>query len=256
MKKILLTVSLAFISIMPANSMPAQHSRKEIVSMLFKAIEDWYGTRYVLGGTSKAGIDCSGLVAQIYKEVFDIDLPRRVSEQKKLGELVKGKLQPGDVVFFNINGDGISHEGIYVFNNKFVQAASAGPATGVVKSSLEEPYYKKRFAFAKRFIKLPPYRVYSDNDPKPKLILGKYIYKNIIFNISEEYEADEKIYMQVKSNEPGKYNVNVINGSNELIKKINFDDINDYCIRLDSGKYRIELADGDRKLSEKNILVK
>jgi lipoprotein Spr len=253
MKKIILILFI-FIPLINLNS---QQSRKEIVAMLFKSIEDWYGTRYLLGGKTKDGIDCSSFVAQVYKEVFNIELPKRVSEQKELGELVKDELQPGDVLFFKIS-DQISHEGIYIFNNKFVHAASAGQLTGVIKSSLNESYYKKRFVFAKRFIKLPPYKKEDFENPKPRIFIGKYSYKDIVFNISEEFIEDENIYIQVKSDKnTTKLNVNVINSKNILVKKIYFDDIKVYKINLKKGDYRIQLVENNnKKLDEKNILVK
>jgi cell wall-associated NlpC family hydrolase len=110
----------------------AAESRKTVVKRLFQSIEGWIGTPYVLGGYSKSGIDCSGLTSIVYKEVFGMDLPRRVSQQRNRGKLVKNNFQPGDLIFFKINGS-ISHVGIYVFDNKFFHAASAGPATGWLK---------------------------------------------------------------------------------------------------------------------------
>ena len=132
----------------------SQTERSKIVADIFKSVEKWYGSNYVYGGESKKGVDCSGLVVQVYKDVFNKILPRTVSEQRKLGTAVVTKLEPGDLLFFRINGT-ISHVGIYLFNNKFVHAASAGSKVGVIKSSLDEPYYKERYIFAKRVVSLP-----------------------------------------------------------------------------------------------------
>ena len=129
-------------------------SRQSIVNRLFENVEDWLGTPYRWGGMSAKGIDCSGLVVTIYKNTFNIDLPRKAKNIAKLGNTVKDRLQPGDLLFFDTIG-GISHVGIYLFNNKFVHSASGKNNRGVVKNSLEESYYKKHYLFAKRLINLP-----------------------------------------------------------------------------------------------------
>ena len=153
MKKHLFLLILLFISL---NFLISQ-TRQEIVQGLFRCVESWFDSPYEFGGNKKNGVDCSAFVSAVYKKVFDIELPRTVIEQKELGTLVIDKLQPGDLVFFNIGGK-ISHVGIYVFDNKFIHSASQGLRTGVIKSSLEESYYKERFVFAKRLVKLPPYK--------------------------------------------------------------------------------------------------
>ena len=70
-------------------------TRQEIVQALFRCVEKWMGTKYVLGGETKTGIDCSAFVMVVYKEVFNMEIPRRVRDQAKLGTLVKDRLQPG-----------------------------------------------------------------------------------------------------------------------------------------------------------------
>jgi cell wall-associated NlpC family hydrolase len=131
--------------------------RAKVVNSIFKSVEKWFGSKYSYGGESKTGVDCSGLVVQVYKDVFHKDLPRTVAEQRKIGVAVINKLEPGDLLFFRINGT-ISHVGIYLFDNKFVHAASAGAKNGVIKSSLEEPYYRERYIFAKRVVDLPAFK--------------------------------------------------------------------------------------------------
>lgn len=138
-------------------------SRQQIVRELFDSVEEWMGTPYVYGGNSKNGIDCSAFVSRVYSKVFDVKLPRTVAHQKNLGTLVTGKLQPGDLIFFNF-GSGICHVGIFVFGDKFIHAASGGPNVGVVKCSLKEPYYKRHYAYARRIVTLPAYKAPSHND--------------------------------------------------------------------------------------------
>lgn len=86
-------------------------------------------TPYVWGGNSlSGGVDCSGLVQQIYKNL-GISLPRTSYEQAKSGTAVSlGSLQPGDLVFYNTggkdpNGIGVvSHVSIYIGNGQVISA--------------------------------------------------------------------------------------------------------------------------------------
>jgi lipoprotein Spr len=117
---------------------------------LFEAIDDWYGTRYVYGGTNKKGVDCSAFVQAIFETNYNTDLPRTAREQHKASTLIsRTELKQGDLVFFNTIG-GVSHVGIYLQNNKFVHAASSG---GVMISDIYEDYWMKRFVGAGRFEK-------------------------------------------------------------------------------------------------------
>ena len=114
---------------------------------LFQFIDDWYGTRYCMGGTTKTCIDCSGFVQTFFSAVYGMTIPRTSKEQHSFANKISSKkLKEGDLVFFNTRG-GISHVGIYLMNNKFVHASTSG---GVMISDLDEPYYSKRFVSAGR----------------------------------------------------------------------------------------------------------
>jgi lipoprotein Spr len=109
---------------------------------LFRSIDEWYGTKYHMGGTSKSGIDCSAFVQAVYLSAFGMMIPRTAFEQYKVTNRISAtEMKEGDLVFFNTTG-GVSHVGIYVGNNKF---AHASVARGVTVSDLFDPYYLKRF---------------------------------------------------------------------------------------------------------------
>ncbi|HEY6504662.1 MAG TPA: C40 family peptidase [Chitinophagaceae bacterium] len=109
---------------------------------LLKAADQWYGTRYKMGGTTKSGIDCSAFVQAVYLSAFGMMVPRTAFEQFKASNRISAvEMKEGDLVFFNTTG-GVSHVGIYLRNNKFIHASSA---RGVTVSDLFDPYYLKRF---------------------------------------------------------------------------------------------------------------
>ena len=109
---------------------------------LLRFIEEWYGTRYRMGGTTKKGVDCSAFSGTLLSSIYSFSLPRTAREQYKICERVKkDELLAGDLVFFNTRG-GVSHVGVYLANNRFVHSSSS---KGVVISNLDDNYYAKKF---------------------------------------------------------------------------------------------------------------
>lgn len=108
------------------------------------------GIRYKYGGTEpESGLDCSGLVRHVFKEVWGADLPRTSEEISRLGEHVDAReLQPGDLVFYNTLRRGFSHVGIYLGENRFIHAPSGGGQVRI--ESMDLSYWKKRFNGARR----------------------------------------------------------------------------------------------------------
>ncbi len=108
---------------------------------LFKVIDDWMGTRYKLGGTTKSGIDCSAFMQVVFTALYGITLPRTAKDQYNIcRKISRTELKEGDLVFFNTTG-GVSHVGMYLQNNKFVHASSSG----VTISDLYDDYWVRRF---------------------------------------------------------------------------------------------------------------
>ncbi|MBS1921467.1 MAG: C40 family peptidase [Bacteroidetes bacterium] len=119
---------------------------------LYEYIDDWYGTRYRLGGTSKDGIDCSAFVQSLFATVYGISLPRTSKYQYTATKRISTtQLKEGDLLFFHTRKyhKGVTHVGIYLQNNKFVQASSSG---GVTVSDMYDPYYVKHLIGAGRVV--------------------------------------------------------------------------------------------------------
>jgi cell wall-associated NlpC family hydrolase len=110
-------------------------------SKLLQYIEDWYGTPYHFGGSTKNGIDCSAFAGNLVEAVFGIGLPRMAKDQYKVCRRIsKDDLEEGDLVFFHTTRKGISHVGVYLGNNKFVHASLN---YGVTISDLGDGYYAR-----------------------------------------------------------------------------------------------------------------
>ena len=109
------------------------------------------GTRYVYGGASPSGFDCSGFTMYIYKQ-HGYSLPHTATGQWQSGIGTKvysiGALQPGDLVFFNDPsrnaGKACSHAGIYVGGGQFIHSSSS-KSNGVIISDLTSGYYNTYF---------------------------------------------------------------------------------------------------------------
>jgi lipoprotein Spr len=114
-----------------------------INTKLYLFIDEWYGVPYKYAGKDKTGIDCSGLTCQLYKSVYSRNLQPPATKIIELCETVKeSNLKEGDLVFYKIESNKITHVGVYLQNKKFLHASSK---KGVMISSMDEPYFKKYF---------------------------------------------------------------------------------------------------------------
>jgi cell wall-associated NlpC family hydrolase len=114
----------------------------------------YLGTPYRRGGASRHGVDCSGLVGMVFGQQ-GVEVPRTASRQFSEGVgVLTEDLRPGDLVFFrDTYKRGISHVGIYIGDGRFIHAA--GRRAGVIVSALDRPYYKRRYAGARRLNSFP-----------------------------------------------------------------------------------------------------
>lgn len=119
----------------------------DFISTLNKFID----TKYLWGGVSSYGLDCSGLT-YICSRANGVVLPRDAEPQFSFIEhkISKESIEPGDLVFFSSGEDlkGVSHVGVYIGNNEFIHASKS--AGKVIISSIKSDYFNKRFVGAGR----------------------------------------------------------------------------------------------------------
>ena len=133
------------------NEARVESSREQEV---ISAARGFMGTPYKWGGTTRSGMDCSGLLVSSFR-VAQIELPRTSADQSNYGKRVGlQELRPGDLVFFAAKkGRGkISHVGMVteVRGPKEVIFIHASTSLGVVESNLHADYYRKIFIKAQR----------------------------------------------------------------------------------------------------------
>jgi cell wall-associated NlpC family hydrolase len=137
--------------IIPADSSYYSNKTLDIIDFAMQ----FQGVRYKAGGTTKAGMDCSGLVFETFK-AFDILLPRISRDMAKEGDKVLiENVKKGDLLFFKTSSkrNVISHVGLVVTalpgNVEFIHSTTS---QGVIISSLAERYWYYSFVEARRML--------------------------------------------------------------------------------------------------------
>ena len=117
--------------------------------LAMESLMEWIGTRYLFGGVTKKGIDCSAFTRTMYGSL-GCKLPRTAAMQWGVGDEVEYEdLQFGDLVFFHTRkAVYVSHVGMYLGNGMFTHASSRN---GVTISSLESNYYSTHYIGARRY---------------------------------------------------------------------------------------------------------
>ena len=128
----------------------AQNSQASTIEALAKR---YIGGKYIWGGETPKGFDCSGYTQYIYKQI-GINLPRTALLQSKVGKKIKNKsYQKGDLLFFLTDkkrGIPITHVGIYLEDNKFIHAAST--KKGIIISDLKKSKYSSLLVSVSRLL--------------------------------------------------------------------------------------------------------
>ncbi|WP_223032817.1 C40 family peptidase [Hanstruepera marina] len=113
------------------------------------------GVKYKYGGTTKKGMDCSGLVTTAFKKE-DILLPRTTSQLAVTGDWIDLKeVQKGDLLFFATkkNSRKVNHVGIVTtVRPNYVEFIHSTTSRGVITSLLSEKYWYFAFVQARRIL--------------------------------------------------------------------------------------------------------
>ncbi len=142
-KKILINIMILFLLLLTGCS-SAKISEKERQVRVVKIsgfYNNWKGTKYRLGGTTKSGVDCSALMQHLYKQKFEVSLPRTTEKMSLEGKKIKNRTrwEVGDLLFFKIGRKKIRHVGVYLGNNRFLHASTS---RGVIISEVDD-YWNK-----------------------------------------------------------------------------------------------------------------
>lgn len=131
--------------------------RSQARKMLIRDARKLKGTKYLYGGTTSKGMDCSGFVYSLFSKI-NISLPRSTSLQVSKGRKVKRKdLAPGDLIFFQRKGKGkgkVSHVAMVVElkNNELVIVHSTSSKGVIFEDLNSSAYWKSKYFVAKRLI--------------------------------------------------------------------------------------------------------
>lgn len=152
-----LFIFLLTILIVPALLSGCSHklSKRKKTEVVIAKARSYTGTPYKFGGTSRKGMDCSGLLLNSFKAI-DYNIPRTSAQQKKIGKRVaKSEIRKGDLIFFatSVKKRKITHVGLVTETKGgkviFIHASTS---KGVTESRLDNAYWNKRFRQARRVI--------------------------------------------------------------------------------------------------------
>lgn len=139
-----------------AKTMPEWMDGKNFDERLLSALGVFLNAPYELGGVTPEGVDCSGLVQSVFAAACGLDLPHNAASQSRFGvAIAEADLRLGDLIFFETSIGRrrfISHVGIYLTKRRFAHASTKA---GVIVSSLDEAYWRRRYAGARRLIERP-----------------------------------------------------------------------------------------------------
>lgn len=131
---------------------PETKESADLGAAIVSYAKNFLGVKYVYGGISPEGFDCSGFVKYVFDH-FSINIDRVSTDQATQGvEVSRADLKPGDLVFFDTNGghNRVNHAGIYIGGGSFIQASSGSSTGKVVISNLNSGFYDESFMIARR----------------------------------------------------------------------------------------------------------
>ena len=131
----------------PVGSLVVGSWQPQSPDTVLRVAREFIGVPYRWGGVDPNGWDCSGFVQEVYR-LGGHQVPRMADAQyEACAKVQKEMMLPGDLVFFNTDGSGVSHVGIYTGDGRFLHASSS---RGVVEDTFQEGYFSTRLVGAGR----------------------------------------------------------------------------------------------------------
>lgn len=171
------------------------------VNRLIKEARIWIGTPYAYGGHTRGkGTDCSGMIMELFLDVYNLKLPRSSAMQREFSRRIKFEdMTPGDLVFFTTgkNTDRINHVGLYIGDNRMIHASSS---RGVMESGLGERYWQNTYHSSGRIIETDNRRRQDASPalPKPELTISakrlQQLYNALDEQIDSIYVSNPEIF--------------------------------------------------------------
>ena len=136
-------IAIAVLVALPAVTLGARSRASRIRQFANR----WLGTPYQWGGSTRAGIDCSAFLRQMYRDLFNVELPRTTRQQIRLGldipidpKSPSRGLEPGDLIFY-IDRDGVpNHVVVYAGGNMITHSVSG---RGVVMDPIRKVFGRR-----------------------------------------------------------------------------------------------------------------
>lgn len=135
------------LSFSPAKTSLEHQDTNPLRGRMLTQYQKWKGTRYLWGGSTHHGVDCSALMQHLFSDAADLSLPRTTGEQINRGvQVAEYRLKAGDLIFFQ-TGPHRRHVGVYIGDQQFIHASTS---EGVTVSTLANRYWQTHFITARR----------------------------------------------------------------------------------------------------------
>jgi cell wall-associated NlpC family hydrolase len=121
------------------------------------ALAPWLGVPYLWGGTTRAGVDCSGLAQRLYHEVIGVGLPRHSRDQARCGErIARVELAPGDLLYLTRRGNGVNHVAVVVRDSPLTVGHASREQCAVIEERLDQLLERYQLRAARRMVARRP----------------------------------------------------------------------------------------------------